>query len=71
MAETALEKSETKTCEACGTQFSCGASEAKCWCFEIDLSRETLANLREVYKNCLCVQCLKKSALSTDRLDIA
>lgn len=51
---------ETKTCEACGKEFSCGASSERCWCFEIDLSKETLAILQEDFKNCLCPDCLRK-----------
>jgi hypothetical protein len=60
MAEKTLEKSETKICEACGTNFSCGARGEKCWCFEIDLNHETLAKLRDNYENCLCANCLAK-----------
>jgi hypothetical protein len=59
MTEKTLEKSATKTCESCGTDFSCGAVAEKCWCFEIDLKKETLADLRENFKNCLCQDCLE------------
>jgi hypothetical protein len=59
MTEKILEKSETKTCESCGRDFSCGAASAKCWCFEVDMSPETLAKLRENFKNCLCQDCLE------------
>jgi len=45
-------------CESCGEEFSCGANVGKCWCFEIDLAGETLAKLREDFKNCLCENCL-------------
>jgi hypothetical protein len=58
MVEKRLEKSETKTCEACGAEFSCGANAGKCWCFEIDSSAETLAKLRENFTSCLCENCL-------------
>lgn len=51
---------ETKTCEACGKSFGCGVNTGKCWCFEVDLSRETLEQLREDFKNCLCQECLEK-----------
>jgi hypothetical protein len=60
MSEKTLEKPETKTCEACGTDFSCGANSEKCWCFEIDLSAENLARLQKDFKNCLCQDCLEK-----------
>jgi hypothetical protein len=60
MSEKTLEKPETKTCEACGKEFGCGAASAKCWCFEIDLSKETLGKLRQDFKSCLCKDCLDK-----------
>lgn len=47
-------------CESCGEEFSCGANIRKCWCFEVELKTETLADLREDFKNCLCEDCLKK-----------
>lgn len=46
-------------CESCGKEFSCGANTGKCWCFEIDLEKETLAEFRENFKSCLCKNCLK------------
>ena len=62
MSEIFFEKPETpwkpKTCESCGKDFSCGANTGKCWCFEVDLSRETLAKLQEDFKSCLCEDCL-------------
>ena len=48
------------TCESCGKDFSCGANVGKCWCFEVELKAETLAELREDFKNCLCQDCLKE-----------
>ena len=59
MIEQTLEKSETKTCESCGAEFSCGANSEKCWCFRVDLSAETLAELRDNFNNCLCRNCLE------------
>jgi len=52
--------SEKKICESCGKKFSCGVSVGKCWCFAVELKAETLAELRENFKNCLCQDCLKK-----------
>ena len=60
MSEKTLKKSAAKTCESCGTDFSCGATSEKCWCFEIALSAETLAKLQEDFKSCLCKDCLEK-----------
>lgn len=39
-------------CESCGKDFNCGANIGKCWCFEVELKAETLAKLREEFKNC-------------------
>lgn len=58
MSEETLQKPETKTCEACGKDFACGANIEKCWCFEIDLRAETLAKLQDNFKSCLCKDCL-------------
>ena len=58
MSEKTLEKPATKTCEACGIEFSCGAQSENCWCFEIDLNKNALAKLNEDFKNCLCKDCL-------------
>lgn len=49
-------------CESCGEEFSCGAKTGVCWCFEIDLESEKLAELREKFKNCLCADCLMNMA---------
>lgn len=46
-------------CESCGEEFSCGAKSGKCWCFEIELKPETLIELRDEFKSCLCDDCLK------------
>jgi len=50
---------DKKICESCNEDFSCGANAAKCWCFEIKLSEDTLKLLRENCKNCLCLNCLE------------
>jgi hypothetical protein len=49
---------ETKICEACDKDFQCSATSEKCWCFEVDLSAETLAKLQKDFKSCLCKDCL-------------
>jgi len=48
-------------CEACGENFTCGASLSGCWCGEIKLSDEARAELRAKYKDCLCRRCLEKA----------
>lgn len=47
-------------CESCGEEFSCGARIGECWCFAVELKAETLTELREDFKNCLCENCLEK-----------
>jgi hypothetical protein len=59
MPESFAEKTEDKlTCESCGKEFACGANLGKCWCFEIDLDTEILAEFKEKFQNCLCQDCL-------------
>jgi len=56
------EKTEDKLiCESCGKEFACGANVGKCWCFEIDLNTETLAEFKKSFQNCLCQECLSKA----------
>jgi len=50
--------SRRQVCEACGNEFSCGASLRGCWCGEIALSGETRADLKSRYRDCLCRDCL-------------
>lgn len=45
-------------CESCGKEFSCGADAGHCWCFEVKLSAQTLAEITKKYTNCLCPACL-------------
>jgi hypothetical protein len=47
-----------RVCEACGNEFSCGASLRGCWCSEINLSDETRVALKGQYRDCLCRECL-------------
>jgi hypothetical protein len=52
--------SRERVCESCGKEFSCGASLRGCWCSEVNLSDITRAELRGLYKDCLCRECLEK-----------
>lgn len=46
-------------CARCGGDFQCGANDpAPCACSRIALDAATLAQLREGYRGCLCVNCL-------------
>jgi hypothetical protein len=49
-------------CEACGKEFSCGASLKGCWCSEVKLTDQQRNELRSRYSDCLCGDCLKKVA---------
>ncbi len=51
--------SDKLNCESCGKEFSCGANVGKCWCFAVELKADSLAELRENFKSCLCEDCLK------------
>jgi hypothetical protein len=55
---------EKLVCESCGLEFSCGANIGKCWCFTVDVKAETLAELRENFKSCLCENCLVDLAIN-------
>jgi hypothetical protein len=54
-------------CEACGEDFACGANIGKCWCFEVDLTDEKLANLKENFDKCLCPKCLINESVSLQK----
>src|SRR5437588_12920012 len=56
------QRGESLTCEACGRQFTCGATQTACWCAEIKLSETARAALRESYQQCLCRTCLENAA---------
>jgi hypothetical protein len=49
-------------CAACGGDFSCGAALEGCWCTELKLSDEKLAELSVRYAGCLCRECLQSFA---------
>jgi hypothetical protein len=53
---------EPAVCEACGTEFACGATLAGCWCGEIKLSDGVRAELSQRYERCLCRACLESFA---------
>ena len=61
------ERMRASKCEACGKEFTCGASLKGCWCSEVVVSDETRANLKAAYQDCLCRECLEKAAQSDGR----
>ena len=58
--------SDKLICESCGVEFSCGANVGECWCFRVEVKAETLAELRENFKNCLCEDCLGLATNNTN-----
>ena len=46
-------------CPRCGDAFHCGAADAHCDCFELELSPALRQSLAQRYNNCLCLRCLK------------
>jgi len=54
-----------KICEACGATFTCSASNAGCWCTDVELSGGALAELRERFRDCLCPRCLPRESQSS------
>jgi hypothetical protein len=51
-----------KICQACGTQFPCASPSGPCWCEDVKVSTQTLAELRVQYDECLCPKCLTAAA---------
>ena len=50
----------TVKCEACGNNFTCGASLKGCWCAEIKLTDQHRDAMKAQYSDCLCRDCLEK-----------
>lgn len=46
-----------KICSGCGKKFQCIGTE-KCWCYQIKISDERLAELRSCHDDCFCKKCL-------------
>jgi iron complex transport system permease protein len=55
-----------KQCSRCGAEFGCAQGEPGCWCESVVLSRETLAEIRELADDCLCPACLRGFAERED-----
>ena len=48
------------TCPQCARAFGCHAQQ--CWCAEVKVSLEALAELRRSYASCVCPECLSQMA---------
>jgi hypothetical protein len=51
-----------RTCEACGTDFTCEIGLKGCWCSKVSLTDEKRSQLTRNYTDCLCPTCLQKAA---------
>ncbi len=50
-------------CPSCGAAFHCGIDDtAPCPCTALTLDAATLADLRQRFNGCLCVDCLRRLA---------
>jgi hypothetical protein len=54
---------EANLCPKCGREFYCSKS-SKCWCYEIDISIDTMEQIQHEYDGCLCSFCLKEYSQS-------
>jgi hypothetical protein len=50
---------QSKKCSKCGTLFTCHSPQPGCWCEKMQLSIDTLDQLKNNFQDCLCSQCLK------------
>ncbi len=48
----------SKTCSLCGVRFACAHGGPGCWCEEVAVGRETLAEVRALASDCICPVCL-------------
>lgn len=47
------------SCPRCGGSFHCGAADARCDCFDLQLSEALRQRLAAQYSRCLCLACLR------------
>lgn len=52
--------SDYSACPRCGQPFHCGVADARCDCFEVQLTPGLREQLAAQYSSCLCVSCLKQ-----------
>lgn len=56
------ESMKPSACAACGGDFDCGAALPRCWCTELSVTDNKLAELNALYAGCLCRKCLERFA---------
>ena len=59
---TATVERRTKQCRLCGGRFGCAEGRAGCWCEEVAVSRDALADIRSLATDCVCPDCLRRFA---------
>ena len=47
-------------CPRCKQPFHCGASDARCDCFDLKLDDAMRQQLAQQYSGCLCLACLRE-----------
>ncbi|WP_393972066.1 cysteine-rich CWC family protein [Oxyplasma meridianum] len=50
---------KTKTCQLCGSKFSCGGLLG-CWCDQLKIDRKQRELISLVASDCVCQECLTK-----------
>jgi ribosomal protein L34E len=54
-------------CARCGEAFHCGVDDDKpCWCSQVKLNPQTLRDLEQRYRGCLCGTCLMAMQAQAD-----
>ena len=53
------EEDKKSICESCGSDFSCSASNGRCWCFDVEIAQQALLQIEKKYGDCLCLACLE------------
>jgi iron complex transport system permease protein len=48
----------SKTCSLCVSRFGCAQGRPGCWCEEVSVGSDTLAEIRSLAPNCICPECL-------------
>ena len=49
-------------CPRCGEQFGCAIASGNCWCAQVPLDGQRLAEIADGYEGCLCPACLRELA---------
>ena len=50
-----------KNCERCGNAFECNAADIEnCDCYSIRLKDTEMEKISTIYKDCLCMKCLRE-----------